>query len=74
MRPRLPPRKSGPIIDWSAFREPVWNVFIVGWWLVMWSNYYTFYYVSHHRSFWRAHSAVWHQVEGLLVDLTNEAW
>lgn len=47
MRPRLPPRKSGPLIDWSAFREPVWNVFIVGWWLVMWSNYYTFYYVSH---------------------------
>lgn len=46
MRPRLPPRKSGALIDWKAFREPVWNVFIVGWWLIMWTNYYTFYYVS----------------------------
>lgn len=45
MRPRLPPRKSGPLIDWSAFREPVWNFFVTGWWLVMWANYFTFYYV-----------------------------
>lgn len=61
MRPRLPPRKSGPLIDWSAFKEPVWNVFIVGWWLVMWSNYYTFYYVSHltHQTY----SAGWLQGE-----------
>ncbi|CAN8101356.1 unnamed protein product [Discula destructiva] len=46
MRPRLPPRKSGPLIDWKAFKEPVWNVFILGWWLVMWVNYYTFYYIA----------------------------
>lgn len=45
MRPRLPPRKSGPIVDWSAFKEPVWNCFVSGWWLVFWANYYTFYYV-----------------------------
>ncbi|KAF3762226.1 MFS general substrate transporter [Cryphonectria parasitica EP155] len=46
MRPRLPPRKSGPMIDWSAFRDPVWNTFIAGWWLIMWANYYTFYYIA----------------------------
>lgn len=46
MRPRLPPRTSGPLIDWCAFREPVWNLFIMGWWLVMWANYFTFYYVG----------------------------
>lgn len=38
------------MIDWTAFREPVWNVFIIGWWLVMWSNYYTFYYVRLHTN------------------------
>lgn len=46
MRPRLPPRKSGPIIDWAAFREPVFNTFVAGWWLIMWANYYTFYYIA----------------------------
>ncbi|KUI56044.1 Riboflavin transporter MCH5 [Cytospora mali] len=46
MRPRLPPRKSGAIIDWSAFREPVFNLFVGGWWLIMWANYYTFYYIA----------------------------
>lgn len=46
MRPRLPPRKSGPIIDWAAFREPVFDTFVAGWWLIMWANYYTFYYIA----------------------------
>lgn len=30
MRPRLPPRKSGPIIDMSAFKEPVYAFFVAG--------------------------------------------
>lgn len=47
MRPRLPPRKSGPLVDWSAFREPVYDLYVGGWWLVMWANYFTFYYVSY---------------------------
>lgn len=51
MRPRLPPRKSGPLVDWSAFREPVWNIFILGMWLIFWAVYYTFYYVSPHYTF-----------------------
>ncbi|PSR87390.1 major facilitator superfamily domain-containing protein [Coniella lustricola] len=46
MRPRLPPRKSGPFVDWAAFKEAVWNAYILGWWLLMWANYYTFYYVA----------------------------
>lgn len=46
MRPRLPPRKSGPLVDWSAFREPVFDLFVGGWWMVMWANYYTFYYIA----------------------------
>ena len=46
MRPRLPPRKSGPIIDWSAFKEPIYMTFVAGLFILMWANYYTFYYVG----------------------------
>ncbi|KAK7755448.1 hypothetical protein SLS62_002676 [Diatrype stigma] len=44
MRPRLPPRKSGPIIDWSALKEPVFLTFVVGLFFSNLANYYTFYY------------------------------
>lgn len=45
MRPRLPPRKSGPVIDWSAFKEPPYALFVAGLFFVIWAIYYTFYYV-----------------------------
>ena len=55
MRPRLPPRASGPVIDWSAFKEPVYMLFVSGMFMVLWSVYYTFYYVRQffHSSFYR---------------------
>ncbi|KAH9904409.1 major facilitator superfamily domain-containing protein [Xylariomycetidae sp. FL2044] len=46
MRPRLPPRKSGPIVDLSAFKEPVYVGFVFGVFFLMWANYYTFYYIA----------------------------
>ena len=46
MRPRLPPRKSGPVIDLSAFKEPTYAFFVAGLFFVIWPIYYTFYYVS----------------------------
>ncbi|KAK4542008.1 hypothetical protein LTR36_007208 [Oleoguttula mirabilis] len=46
MRPRLPPRKSGPVIDWSAFREPPYAFFVAGLFFVIWAVYYTFYYIA----------------------------
>lgn len=51
MRPRLPPRTSGALVDWVAFKEAVWNFYIIGWWLLMWANYYTFYYVRNKEHF-----------------------
>ena len=63
MRPRLPPRKSGPIIDWSAFREPPYAYFVgalFSEWctpnaralltvyaVINWAVYYVYYYVRH---------------------------
>lgn len=46
MRPRLPARKSGPFIDFSAFRTPTYAVFVTGIFFIVWPVYYTFYYVS----------------------------
>lgn len=46
MRPRLKPRKSGPIIDWSAFREPVYLAYVAGMFFFVWAVYFTLYYVS----------------------------
>ncbi|KAK3072352.1 hypothetical protein LTR53_007002 [Teratosphaeriaceae sp. CCFEE 6253] len=53
MRPRLPPRTSGPLMDWAAWREPPYAFFVLGMFFAVWSIYYTFYYVS------RSTSASW---------------
>lgn len=45
MRPRLPPRSTGPMIDWKAFTEPVFVLFVAGIFFVLWNVYFTFYYV-----------------------------
>jgi hypothetical protein len=45
MRPRLPPRSTGPIVDWKAFTEPVFVLFVAGIFFVLWNVYFTFYYV-----------------------------
>lgn len=46
MRPRLPPRAAGPVIDFRAFREPVYLSFVSGIFFVIWCIYFVFYYVS----------------------------
>lgn len=46
MRSRLKPRKSGAIIDWTAFREPVYVAYVAGLFFFVWAVYYTLYYVS----------------------------
>ena len=45
LRTRLPPRKSGPLIEWSAFKEPPYILFIVGVSLLYWSLLFAFFYV-----------------------------
>lgn len=43
---RLPPRKSGPLIEWSAFKEASYSFFCIGMFLNFWALYFAFYYVS----------------------------
>lgn len=70
MRPRLPPRKSGAIIDLSAFKEVTYVGFVSGLFFLMWANYFSFYYVSPPPPELRVSSA---QPLGWLLRATHDA-
>ncbi|KAF2103579.1 MFS transporter, MCP family, solute carrier family 16, member 10 [Rhizodiscina lignyota] len=46
MRPRLPPRRSGPIIDWTAWKEPMYVLFVIGMMATTWALYFCLYYLA----------------------------
>ena len=46
IRPKLKPRKSGPIIEWEAFREGPYLLYLLGAFLFFWALYFGFFYVS----------------------------
>ena len=46
LRPRLPPRRAGPLVETSAFREPTYVLFAAGMFLAFWSCFFAFYYVG----------------------------
>ncbi|KAJ5230152.1 hypothetical protein N7489_010860 [Penicillium chrysogenum] len=43
---RLPPRKAGALIEWSAFKEPTYVLFCLGMFLNFWALYFAFYYIG----------------------------
>jgi MFS family permease len=46
LRPRLPPRKSGPVLELSAFREAPYSLFLIAIFLICLGQYFAFYYIS----------------------------
>ena len=46
LRPRLPPRKSGPVVEWSAFREKPYALFSAAGFFLFWGIYVGFYFVG----------------------------
>jgi MFS transporter, MCT family, solute carrier family 16 (monocarboxylic acid transporters), member 3 len=46
IKPRLPPRKSGPLVEWSALKEPPYVLFAAGSFFFFWALYFGFFYVS----------------------------
>jgi predicted MFS family arabinose efflux permease len=46
MRPRLPPRKSGPIVEWRAFTEVPYVCMIVGMSFVFGGLFFSYYYIA----------------------------
>lgn len=48
VRQRLPPRKTGPFIEWKAFTEMTYTFFAFGMFFCFWAVYYAYDYVSIH--------------------------
>ncbi|KAK3719610.1 hypothetical protein LTR37_004147 [Vermiconidia calcicola] len=46
MRPRLPPRKSGPLVEWEAFTEIPFLSAIAGFSLVFGGLFFSYYYIA----------------------------
>lgn len=46
LKPRLPPRKSGPLFEPSAFREIPYSLFAMGMFLVLWAQYFGYFYLG----------------------------
>ncbi|PVH93297.1 MFS general substrate transporter [Periconia macrospinosa] len=46
LKPRLPPRKSAPMFELSAFREPPYALYVIGIFLFTIGLFFAFYYVS----------------------------
>ncbi|KAF2626711.1 MFS general substrate transporter [Macroventuria anomochaeta] len=46
LKPRLPPRKSGRLFEFSAFKEPPYSLFLMGIFLIGLGQYFAFYYIS----------------------------
>lgn len=55
MRSRLPPRKSGPLFDWAAFKENTYSCYVAGLFFFVWASYYSYYYVRLHSPRFRSY-------------------
>ena len=43
--PRMPPRKSGPLVEWEAFKELSYMTLTLGIFLIYWTFFFVFFYV-----------------------------
>ncbi|KAK4990380.1 hypothetical protein LTR50_002554 [Elasticomyces elasticus] len=46
LRTRLSPRKTGPIVEWTAFKELTYSLYCLGMFLNFWGLYFAYYYVA----------------------------
>ncbi|KAL2015438.1 hypothetical protein VTK56DRAFT_5493 [Thermocarpiscus australiensis] len=46
LKPRIPPRKSGPLVEWAAFKEGEYTFYALGSFSFFLGLYFAFYYVS----------------------------
>jgi len=46
LKPRLKPRRSGPLVEWDAFTELPYILYTLGAFLFFWALYFGFFYVS----------------------------
>jgi MFS family permease len=46
VRPRLQPRKSGPIVEWAAFQELPYLLYSIGAFLLYWALFFGAFYIN----------------------------
>ncbi|KAK3940745.1 hypothetical protein QBC46DRAFT_120384 [Diplogelasinospora grovesii] len=46
LRPHLKPRTLGPLVEWTAFREGPYVLFMMGAFLFFWALYFGFFYIN----------------------------
>ncbi|PLB51732.1 putative MFS monocarboxylate transporter [Aspergillus steynii IBT 23096] len=46
LKQRLPPRRSGPLVEWAAFTELPYALFAIGMFLNFWGLYIGFFYIG----------------------------
>ncbi|KXX76517.1 Riboflavin transporter MCH5 [Madurella mycetomatis] len=46
VRPQLRPRKSGPLVEWDAFKEGPYCLYMLGAFLFFWALYFGFFYIN----------------------------
>ncbi|KAH7127761.1 major facilitator superfamily domain-containing protein [Dactylonectria estremocensis] len=46
IKPRIPPRKTGALIDWTAFKDPAYSLYAAGAFLSLWGVYCAFYFLA----------------------------
>ena len=50
LKQRTPPRKVGPLVEWTAFREPTYTLVAIGVFLNNWGVWFAFYYIPSYAS------------------------
>ncbi|KAH0531244.1 hypothetical protein TsFJ059_000102 [Trichoderma semiorbis] len=46
VKPRVAARKSGPLVEWTAFEELPYSLYAIGIFLTLWGLYFAYYYIS----------------------------
>ncbi|KAI1776234.1 MFS general substrate transporter [Hypoxylon cercidicola] len=46
LKPRLLPQSAGSLVDWTAFREPPYVIFVMGAFLLYWALYFGYFYIN----------------------------
>ena len=45
-RTRLPPRKTGPLVDWASFKELPYSLYCISMFFCFWGLYFAFFYIG----------------------------
>ncbi|KXJ89442.1 major facilitator superfamily domain-containing protein [Microdochium bolleyi] len=52
MKSRLPPRKTGALVDWESFKDLGYTFYAVGMFFNFWGLYFAFYYLVSYSTTW----------------------